>query len=138
MNRIKKHELAKYNTERAGLDGLQYQALKTQQAYRHRLDQMTRRIHAEWFPEEYDFFYDSIAENKARQQSLNLPDSQQPRQLGDNPMSAAHIETVKQRRQAFGVAPLDSNGMYHGQDSWQIARHEAEQRLPALVDVVVA
>lgn len=135
MNRIKKHELAKYSAERVGLDPVQIQALDGQQADEQRLDQLTRQIHAEWFPEEYDFFYDSCAEANIRQQGLNLPDRQQPRHLGDDPMSASYMQAVNQRRQALGVAQLEPNGTYHGQDSWQVARREAVQRLLTLGDV---
>lgn len=129
MNSVKKHALAKHKAERVGLDAAQIAALDVRQAKERQIDELARQIHLDWFPEEYDFMYDSGADYNARQGGLDLSDRQQPRALGKNPMSAEYAETVNQRRQALGVAPLESNGTYDSRYSWQVAQREAMRQL---------
>lgn len=132
MNRLKKEQVKKYNAERQGLSLAQIQALNEKQAREERLHQLTRHIHVTWFPEEYDFMCDDWVDSQKRKQGIRFPDGNgHSRHQGSNPMSASYITAVNLRRSAFGIAPLEQNGLYHGNDSWLIAQREAVLRLAA-------
>lgn len=96
MNRFKKEELKK------GIDPVARETIE-----------LTRRIHAEQFPEEYDFMLDDLVDYRKRQN-------------GENPMSVQYIEHVNQKRVNAGVAPLNPAGMPEGNCSWKLAYSEAE------------
>ncbi|WP_372982667.1 hypothetical protein [Marinobacter sediminum] len=81
-----------------------------------RISELARSIHAEWFPEEYDHFYDSIADASDRR-------------TGINPMSAEYTQRVNERRRKLGVTALAENGMPTSNDSWKLAHKEARKRV---------
>jgi hypothetical protein len=79
------------------------------------LKSLTREVHFEMFPEEYDDQMDSISDAKDRRR-------------GKNPMSAEYVAKVNNRRKALGVSPLGDNGMPTNNESWEVAHVEAERR----------
>lgn len=52
------------------------------------------KLHLEFFPEEYNYIYDSVADAKDRSKGIN-------------PMSKAYIDKTNERRFNMGVKPFD-------------------------------
>lgn len=77
---------------------------------------LARKLHIDKFPEEYDFYNDSIADAIDRGKGIN-------------PMSADYIAKITEKRRKEGVTPLSANGMPQSDDTWKIAYSEAEARL---------
>jgi len=109
MNRVEKEMLKKRIAERKGLTEEECRRLD-------QLDELTRELHSELFPEETDFMMDSSSEAKERRR-------------GKNPMNPDYTEMVNARRQSLGVPPLGPNGLPTENSSWLVARKEAERRL---------
>lgn len=78
-----------------------------------KIAELARKIHIERFAEEYDHYYDSIADAADRSRGIN-------------PMSADYIAQVAEKRRKEGVTPPGDNGMPVSSDSWEIAYREAE------------
>ncbi len=116
MNRYKAEEERKRREARAGLSDEEIKALDREEARNAEIVEHARKIHIEWFPEEYDHMYDSIADANDRAKGIN-------------PMSAEYIAEVGARRAERSVTPLAVNGLPVSNDSWEIAYKEAEARL---------
>ncbi|MCH8529209.1 MAG: hypothetical protein LAT65_00010 [Saccharospirillum sp.] len=116
MNRLKKEEARKYREAREGLTEAEVKQMDKKEASQQALEELTRQIHLEWFPEEYDFMMDSSADAKDRKR-------------GVNPMSQDYTERANARRQALGVEPLGDNGLPTTRKSWEVAAEEARRRI---------
>ena len=79
------------------------------------LKSLTKKVHFEMFPEEYDEQMDSISDANDRRR-------------GKNPMRAEYVAKVNDCRKVLGVSPLGDNGMPTDQESWEVAHAEAERR----------
>lgn len=55
---------------------------------------LARELHVALFPEEYDYFYDSICDAQVRSR-------------GENPMNAEYVEKTNKRREALGFLPYE-------------------------------
>ena len=108
MNRVETYLAEKRAAERQGLSAEESRQLD-------QIENLTKQIHAELFPEEYDFMMDSIADAGDRRR-------------GKNPMSSDYTEKVNARRTTFGVPPLGPNGLPTDNSSWEVARTEAIRR----------
>jgi len=84
---------------------------ESEKNYKERFDELKMRgysdakIHADLFPEEYDFMYDDHVDAKLRMQ-------------GVNPMSKDYMERVNKRRVKGGFSPLDSGECYQQSMEW--------------------
>lgn len=116
MNRYKAEEERKRREARAGLSDEEIKALDREEARTAEIVELARKIHIEWFDEEYQHMGDSIGDANDRAKGIN-------------PMSAEYIAKVDARRAELGVTPLAENGMPVSNDSWEIADKEAEARL---------
>ena len=96
MNRFRKEELKK------GSDPVENEVIA-----------LARSLHAEQFPEEYDFMFDDLVDYRKRQN-------------GENPMSVEYVERVNRKRVGAGLAPLNIAGMPDDNCSWKLAYSEAE------------
>lgn len=116
MNRFRKEENRKHQEARVGLSELQIKRLDREEMRQRMIIELARSIHEEWFPEEYDYVYDSIAEAEQRRK-------------GVNPMSEEYMADVTARREAMNVSLLSGAGKSISNDSWKIAYAEAEARM---------
>ena len=116
MNRLKKEAQRKYREAREGLTESEIKKVDLKEAREKALADLTRKIHAEWFPEEYDFMMDSISDANGRKRGIN-------------PMSQDYIDRTNSRRETFGVEPLSENGMAVTNKSWRIAAEEAGRQM---------
>lgn len=116
MNRFKKEEARARSDARAGKTEAEIESIEQEEALQAEISELARKIHIEWFPEEYDHYYDSIADASDRSQGIN-------------PMNKDYIAKVNARREQRGVSPLADNGMPVSDDTWQVAYREAEARL---------
>lgn len=116
MNRFKKEEARKYREARTGLSELEIKRLDRDELRNSEIFELAQSIHEEWFPEEYDHVYDSVAEAKERKRGIN-------------PMSEGYTADVETRRKAMAVSLLSESGMPICNDSWKIAYTEAETRM---------
>ena len=108
MNRVAK-EMAKKRAEAV-------KGLSVEEVFK--LDQLkllTKKVHFEMFPEEYDEQMDSISDANDRLR-------------GKNPMRAEYVAKVNDRRKVLGVSPLGDNGMPTDKESWEVAHTEANRR----------
>jgi hypothetical protein len=109
---FKKEEKRKHNEARKGLTEEQIAFLDGEDEESKKIEELARKIHAEKFPEEYDFMYDS------------LPDAND-RKRGINPMSAEYVEKIEQKRSDLGVSPLSESGMPTSDDTLKLCLEEA-------------
>ena len=116
MNRLKKEAQRKYREAREGLTEAEIKKVDLKEGSEKAMADLTRKIHAEWFPEEYDFMMDSISDANYRKRGIN-------------PMSQDYIDRTNARRETFGVEPLSANGMAATKKSWNIAEDEARRQL---------
>lgn len=73
-------------------------------------------LHHYYFPEEYDYVYDSISEAKERKR-------------GVNPMSQEYTDKTNARRNQLGVSALDSAGEAQDDSSISFASEVAEKQV---------
>lgn len=116
MNRFKQEEARKHRQARAGLSEQEIKQLDHEDAIQTEIEQLARKIHAEKFPEEYDFIFDDHVDYTNRRK-------------GVNPMSDDYIINVANKREEQGVSPLSDSGDSTSRDTWDIARAEAEARV---------
>lgn len=116
MNRFKKEELIKHSEAREGLSELEIKRLDREDARKGEINELARKVHAERFPEEYDYMLDSITDAKERKRCVN-------------PMNDEYITKVNAKRAAEGVTPLSSSGLSVSDDTWEIAYKDAEKHL---------
>ncbi|WP_144777967.1 hypothetical protein [Marinobacter maritimus] len=116
MNRFKAEEARKRQKARAGKNTSEIEAIDREDRLKAEIASLARKIHIDKFPEEYDFYNDSIA-------------CAADRRRGINPISADHVAKVAEKRRNEGVTPLAPNGMPQSDDTWEIAYSEAEARL---------
>ena len=116
MNRFKKEEARKYRESRSGLSELEIKRLDRDKLRNSEIFELAQSIHEEWFPEEYDHVYDSVAEANERKRGIN-------------PMSEGYIADVENKRKTMTVSLLSESGMSICNDSWQIAYTEAGNRM---------
>jgi len=116
MNRAKKEEMRKHREARQGLTPEEIKALDVQDAENNMVENLTRKIHAEKFSEEYDFMCDSIADANDRKN-------------GKSPMNDAYIAKINKKRQRLGVTPLSENGMSTSLDTWDLCQREAKESI---------
>src|SRR5690606_21247753 len=114
--RYKVEEARKRREASVGKTEAEVEARNREDALNARIAQLARKIHIEWFPEEYDHMYDSIVDAKERAR-------------GGNPMSSEYIGRVAKKRAERGVEPLSDAGMSVSDDSWTISYSEAEARV---------
>lgn len=112
MNKAKKEEARKLREAYETMSEAELQEFTRKR----RIQALAEQIHAEMFPEEYDFMMDSNADVRDRRR-------------GKNPMSAEYTEQVNARREKLGVPPLGPNGLPACRTSWEVARAEAEKRI---------
>jgi hypothetical protein len=91
MNRAKKEELRKYRAAREGLSPEEIAELDRREKAQRDLDEQVRDLHAQLFPEEHDWYYDSTSESMDRRRGIN-------------PMSAHYIEKTNRRRAQLGFS----------------------------------
>ena len=116
MNRYKKEQKRKHDEARQGCSPDQIIALDMKDAIEEKIEQLTREIHGEKFPEEYDFMYDSIAEVNDRNRGIN-------------PMRREYIEKIREKRAKLGVSPLAENGMRTSNDTYYLCEEEARKQI---------
>tara|TARA_R110001583_G_scaffold193306_1_gene361388 strand:- start:1380 stop:1748 length:369 start_codon:yes stop_codon:yes gene_type:complete len=116
MNRFKKEEARAHQIAREGLSNTEIKSVNEQDALNEQISAVTRTIHADWFPEEYDHQLDSIADAADRKRGIS-------------PMSADHTKKVNERRQKLGAPPLGANGMPTSDEGWDIAYNEARKQI---------
>ena len=121
MNRIKTEELRKYREARIGLSAQEISLLDEKEAQDKKLSELISKVHHELFPEEYDFYYDSVLDAKERAQGIN-------------PMSPEYVTKVDAPRTALGVAPFSHEPETGQVDSWTKAREEALKQWEILRD----
>ena len=98
---------------------LEIKSLDLGEAIEEEIADLAATIHLEMFPEEYDHMLDSIADAGDRSRGIN-------------PMNAEYIAKVAVRRKELGVSPLSDAGMPTSNDSFKLARIEAETRVRSL------
>lgn len=113
MNKVKKEERRKHEEARKGLSEDEILAVDLEDEINKKIEDLARTIHAEKFPEEYDFMYDSGVDAKERSR-------------GVNPMSQEYIEKITKKRSEIGVAQLAENGMSVSDDTYQLCLEEAK------------
>ena len=114
MNRHKREEKRKHDEARKGLTSDQRATLDLEDENILKVEKLARKIHAEKFPEEYDFMYDS---------NWDFSD----RQKGKNPMSQEHIDEVRKKRADLGVSQLSESGMPVANDTMALCTEEAKK-----------
>lgn len=114
MNRTKKEEIKKYNEARKGKLPEEIARLNLMEEYGEEIETLTRKLHSEKFPEEYDFMYDELSDMRMRK-------------AGRNPMSREYIERIRIKRMNLGVSQLSESGMAVSDDTMQLCRREAEK-----------
>lgn len=113
MNRMKKEEIKKYNEARKGLSKAEIDTLNLKDEIKGKIEKLARSIHAEKFPEEYDYMYDSFADLKDRQKGIN-------------PMSQEYIDKIRKKRSEIGVAQLDEDGTAVSDETYKLCLAEAK------------
>lgn len=73
-------------------------------------------VHGRYFPEEYDYVYDSSVEAKDRKRSIN-------------PMSQEYTDKVNARRAKLGVSPLGPDGQAQDRSSDTFASKVAKEQM---------
>jgi len=116
MNRFNKEEEKKRNKAREGLTPDQIKALDAQEEKEEEVSALARKLHAEQFPEEYDFMLDDHVDADRRKK-------------GENPMSQECQDLVDAKRGELGVTPLAENGLADLSDSMQLCIAEARKIL---------
>lgn len=116
MNRYKKEEKRKRDEARKGLTDDEVLAIDLEDEINNKIEKLARSIHAEKFPEEYDFMYDSGVDAKERSRGIN-------------PMSQEYIEKIRMKRKELGVAQLAENGMPASGDSYRVCLEEAKLQI---------
>ena len=114
MNRFKKEEKRKHDEALSGLTQEQTDALDRQDAETQAIEELARKIHAEKFPEEYDFMYDSNVDANDRENGIN-------------PMSQQYIDEINEKRAGLKVSPLSENGYATSDDSMLLCIEEAKK-----------
>lgn len=109
---MKKEEIRKHKEARKGLTAEQVKVLDAREAVEGFIEKRARSIHAERFPEEYDFLADSVADASERGR-------------GVNPMSAEYIAQTNKRREERSVKSLTASGYAASDDSLLLCRTEA-------------
>ena len=112
MNKAKKEAARKLREAYENLSPEELEEVEQNQ----RIESLAKQFHHEFFPEEYDFMMDSIADAKDRRRGIN-------------PMSAGYAAKVNARREELWVSPLGDNGMPTDRSSWDVVRSEAARRL---------
>ena len=116
MNRAKKEEKRKYDEARKGLTVEQVKALNKKDNEKMKIEELARSIHAEKFPEEYDFMYDSFLDKKERESGIN-------------PMNKEYIDKINSKRAALGVSPLSESGLPNTNDTMTLCIEEARKEI---------
>lgn len=119
MNRAKKEEIKRYKAARAGLSPDEVAAVDRRDAHQKAIMDLARTLHAEQFPEEGDFFYDSTSEADNRKRGIN-------------PMSEEYIKRVDERRIQMGFAPLPPSGLPRSQETMEYCIEQARKQLGEL------
>ena len=116
MNRFKTEEAIKHRESRSGLSEQEVNKLGREEAIQNEITILARSIHAERFPEEYNFIFDDHVDYANRKKGIN-------------PMNDDSINKVAVERAELNVSPLGDNGMSVSDDTWGIAYAEAESRI---------
>jgi len=116
MNRFKREEIKKRKKDRKGLTSEQIKALDLQEIENGAIQELARKIHAERFPEEYDYMYDD---------HVDVAD----RSKGKNPMSDEYIDKIEEKRQKLSVSQLSENGMSESNDTWGLCLQDAKTEI---------
>ena len=106
MNRMAKEELRRYREARKGLSPAEIAELDRREAEEEAFQKRVRSWHGRLFPEEYDFYYDSIADARDRARGIN-------------PMSDEFIARTDARRKALGFAAYG----FDGPSTWDWVEH---------------
>jgi len=116
VNRWKKENPKAKTARRDGLNEDQIAILELEENNARILDEMTRKLHAELFDEEYEYPYDNWYDKKLRDKGIN-------------PLTDEAVEAINRKRAKYGVSPITENGLPAADDSWQFcfgkAREEA-------------
>jgi len=113
MNRYKKEEKRKHDEARKGLTDDEIIVIDLEDEIQLKVEKLARHIHAEKFPEEYDFMYDSGVDVKERNRGIN-------------PMNQEYIDKIKNKRSDLDVAQLAENGMPVSKDTYLLCLSEAK------------
>ena len=113
MNRYKAEETRKRRETRAGLTEGEVKQLDQEEAIEEQINELARKIHAERYPEEWDFMFDDNVDYASRRSGIN-------------PMCNAYIQKTNQKRAQEGVTPLSDIGLPVDETSWKTACAEAE------------
>lgn len=97
MNRGKKEELKKYHAAREGLTHEEIAEVDRREQAERDLEERARGFHAQLFPEEWDWYYDSTAESKDRRRGIN-------------PMYKDYLEKTDRRRVELGFSEYADGG----------------------------
>ena len=98
MQRAKKEEMRKWQEARAGKSGEEIAAIDRADSLEKEINEVASSIGYWFFPEEYDYIYDSVSDAKARRR-------------GKNPMSESYLSSVDKKRQELGLNFLAESGM---------------------------
>lgn len=118
MNKSKKEQKIKHDKARKGLSEDEIMVVDLEDEIRLKIEELSRTIHAEKFPEEYDFMYDSGVDATERKKGIN-------------PMNLKYIDEMKEKRGDLGVTPLSENGMSVSQDTHDLCLEEASLQIYA-------
>lgn len=118
MNKLKREETKKHEEARRGLTDSQITILNLEDALKEKVQTLAFSIHAEKFPEEYDFIYDSYVDANSRRK-------------GVNPMSQEYIEQIREKRNSLGVSQLSDNGLAVSKDTFVLCENEAKKQIYA-------
>lgn len=116
MNREKKEEIKRYQAARAGLSPDEVAAVDRRESHQKAIKDLARTLHAEQFPEETDFCYDSSSDAKDRSRDIN-------------PMSDDYVKRVDERRIRMGFAPLLPSGLPQSQETMEYCIELAKKQL---------
>lgn len=104
---------------RKGLTSEKINTLNVEEAENIAVVKLARKIHAERFPEEYDFMYDS---------HVDVSD----RRKGKNPMSDEYIAKVREKRRREGMSQPSEDGMATSDDTMELCRQDARREIEEL------
>ncbi len=113
-NKFNREIQRKKSEARKGLSAEQITDLDASESLDERIKNKAKMLHSEMFPEEYDFYYDSISDANDRNRGIN-------------PMSQEYIEKVDRKRQKLGVSSLTNNGMPNSNDTLQLCLERAKE-----------
>lgn len=116
MNRAKREEARKYEEARRWLSDNQIAALNLEAVLKAKVQTKASSIHAEKFPEEYDFIYDSNVDANSRSKGIN-------------PMSQDYIEQIREKRKSLGVSQLSNRGLSVSNDTFILCENEAKKQI---------